>query len=204
MNKNYCRINVPIGKYTRLSYDNCAYDDKLDDSVGPLQYIMDANKVRNCEACLPQTGSMLKYGVAIPPDNNEPGSVQNGNLINLESILTNRNVKNSRCKRNGINPINPTAYKFKNPRMCNKFMNPVSTRLEDPSANYRDLSINRFHDLNRNPQANLFWNFETNTSLEAKDNYDHEIPRPWSNLASMPKPKKKCPDDIVIRITPPC
>lgn len=203
MNKTHCGVNVNIGHSTRLSYDDCAYDDKLVESVGPLQYRMDANRIYNCDACFAPFGPRSEYGVSMPIDN-EPAVSQASDLVNIESILTNRNLLNSRCKKNEINPIDVTQFKLKNPRVCKQFINPLSSRLSDPSANYRDLSINRFYDLNKNPQANIFWDFAANTSLEAKDNYVSDIPRPWCNMRSLPKSRAGCPRETTLKIKPPC
>ena len=40
------------GFSTRLSYDKCAYDDKLQESVGSLNYKLNADQIMNCNACL--------------------------------------------------------------------------------------------------------------------------------------------------------
>lgn len=200
MNRNQC---VNIGHSSRLSYDDCAYDDKLNESTGPLKYRMDTSRIHNCDACFAPFGPRSRYGVSMP-NQNQPAVSQSEELVNLESILTNRNLSKSRCKRNQSNPVDITQYKLKNPRICDQSISPLSTRLSDPAANYRDLSINRFYNLNKNPQANIFWNFATNTSLEAKDNYIPDIPEPWSNMDSLPKPIRGCPKDTILKIRPPC
>ncbi|AYV84674.1 MAG: hypothetical protein Hyperionvirus33_17 [Hyperionvirus sp.] len=203
MKKNHCGINVNIGRSTRLSYDDCAYEDKLEESVAPLQYRMDANSIFNCDGCFAPFGPRSAYGVSMPVEN-EPGVSQRAELVNIESILTNRNLLNSSCKKNEVNPIDITQFKLKNPRVCKQFISPLSSRLSDPSANYRDLSINRFYDLNKNPQANIFWDFATNTTLEARDNYVAEIPRQWCNKRSFPRTEEGCPKDKTIQIKTPC
>ena len=99
-------------------------------------------------------------------------------LVDTESILKNINLKMTKCKRDEVNPINVTEYKLEHLNSCNDFLNPLSSRLSYPAANYRSMSINRFYDLNHNPQLPIFWNFATNTTLEAKDNFTVDLPRP--------------------------
>lgn len=190
---NYCGIhkvstNQNFGYSTRLPYDQSTYNDKLYESVGPLKYRLNTNYVYNCDACLstlgPRSGTM-GFGVSMPIDN-EPAVAQAPALVNIESILTNRNVYASRNRRNEVNPIDVTKFKLKNPRVCNDFLNPLSSRLSYPPANYRDMGINRFYDLNKNPQKNIFYDFAVNTTLTAKDNYVTPVPRIWSARVSLP------------------
>ena len=35
--------------YNRLRYDQCAYKSELDQSVGPLEYILNPMKYENCQ-----------------------------------------------------------------------------------------------------------------------------------------------------------
>jgi len=39
------------------------------------------------------------------------------------------------------------------------------------------MSVNRFFDLPKNPQANIFYDFAINTNLEAIDNYRERVPK---------------------------
>lgn len=188
---------VNIGYSSRLPYDECAYDDKLYESVGPLKYQLNPDKIYNCDACLSTLGprsGFMGFGVSTPVKN-QPALSQNGQMVDIESILSNRNVPASKCRKNELNPINVTKFPVKHPRVCNSFINPLSSRLSYPPATYRDAGINRFYNLNKNPQANIYWDTATNTSLELKDNYHGTIPDIWAAYPSLPKPmrgKQKC------------
>ncbi len=48
------------------------------------------------------------------------------------------------------------------------------------------MSINRFYDLNLNPQKNIFYNWAVNSQLEATDNYDNPYPYFLSMDESLP------------------
>jgi hypothetical protein len=186
--KNY----VNFGYSSRLPYDGCAYDDRLHESTGPLKYVLDPNRIYNCDACLstlgPRSGNQ-GYGVSMPTPN-KPAVSQDGNMVDIESILSNRNVPSSRCRKNGLNPIDVTKFKVIDPKVCNSFLNPLSSRLTNPPATYRDAGINRFYNLNKNPQLNIYWDAASNSVLEATDNFNGFIPQIWADYPSLPQPIK--------------
>jgi len=196
-----------MGYSSRLGYeDSCAYEDKLTESTGPLKHILDPTRVMNCDACLSTLGprtSFMGFGVSTPVGN-RPAQAQAGEVVNIESILKNLNVKKSKCKKDEANPIDVTKFKLKNPRVCNDFLNPLSSKLSYPPANYRDVGINRFYNLNKNPQKNIFWNFSENTTLQIKDNFFDEIPEMWSLLPSLPRELKGRPKpmDLIVENPP--
>lgn len=182
-----------FGYSSRLGYDGgCSYDDKLAESTGPLQYVMDTTKIYNCDSCLstlgPRSGYM-GYGASTPVDN-RPALAQASELVNIESLLSNRNVKKSKCKRDGSNPVDVTKFPLKHPRLCNDYLNPMASKLSYPASNYRDIGINRFYNLPKNPQNinTIYWPIQENTSLQIKDNFIVEIPEQWDQLKTFPKP----------------
>lgn len=169
---------VFIGHSSRLKYDKCSYDDYLSESVGPLLYKLNPNQMNNCNSCLSVFGPRSSvngnsYGVSTLVGNVPMPSQQ---LVDLESIMTNRNVLTSKCKDGKVNSIDVTKFGLKHARMCNDYMDSVASRLTNPSKNYRGMSINRFYDLPKQPQENIFYDFAINTKLEAKDNYRERVP----------------------------
>ena len=166
-----------IGSSTRLIYDKCAYEDRLQESTGPLMYTLDPNRIKNCNECLSLYGprsSKKGFGVSIAtPFGVAPAQ----DAVDVESILTNRNVLASKCKDGKVNDINVNNFRLQHARLCGDFLDPLASRQTNPAANYRGMSINRFFDLPKNPQADIFWNFAVNTTLEAKDNYREKIPK---------------------------
>ena len=116
-------------------------------------------------------------------------------LVDLDSVLSNRNVKTSKCKRGKVNHADLSQYELRNARLCGNTLNPENTRLSHPAANYRDMNVNRFYNLIHDPQEQIFWDFATNTKLEAKDNYRPDFPQVWPDLAGpkpVPKSYEKC------------
>lgn len=206
-NKNAnCKLtsNQNFGYSTRLSYDETTYNDRLEESVAPLEYRLNTNRIYNCDSCSSSLGprpSKQGYENSLPVANQAAVS-QTPEMVNIESILTNRNVPASKNKKNTVNPIDVTQISVNNPRMCNDFLNPLSSRLTYPAATYRDMGINRFYDLNKNPQANIFYDFAENTKLEAIDNYIPTIPKVWSSSMSLPHELRGKPKCKQVKICP--
>ncbi len=173
-----------IGHSSRLGYDSCAYSDRLNESVGPLGYRLDPNWQENCNQCLSTLGPRSSYmGQGVSTSVGHPIATSQ-KLVDVESVLSNRNLKTTKCKRDGVNPINVTKFGVKHMRTCNDYLNPLSSRLTYPAANYRDMAVNRFYNLDRNPQVNIFYDWSVNTKLEAKDNFVVDVPRMWADMAS--------------------
>ncbi len=173
-----------IGHSSRLGYDSCAYSDRLNESVGPLGYRLDPNWQENCNQCLSTLGPRSSYmgqGVSTSVGHLIATSQK---LVDVESVLSNRNLKTTKCKRDGVNPINVTKFGVKHMRTCNDYLNPLSSRLTYLAANYRDMAVNRFYHLDRNPQVNIFYDWSVNTKLEAKDNFVVDVPRMWADMAT--------------------
>ncbi len=193
---DYRSQGVNIGYSSRLNADACFIEDQITESVGPFLYRMNPTRINNCDACLSvfgprSSGGAHSYGVSSTVgDVTAPSQA----LVDVESILSNRNVLQSRCKDGKVNKINVTKFPLKHPRVCNDFLDPVATHLTNPPQNYRGLSINRFYDLPKPPQENIYWDWSVNTQLEATDNYVPTAPRLWDPTAALPRevPEKPC------------
>jgi hypothetical protein len=192
---NHCRgqdgtvsTNQNFGYSSRLAYDESAYRDKLDESTSPLKYRLNSNQIYNCDACLSTLGprsSYRGYGVSMPVDNDVAVS-QAPEMVNIESILTNRNMSTSKDRRNEVNPIDVTKFKVRHPRICNEFLNPQASRLTLAPSMFRDMGVSRFYDLGRPIQRVIYWPTTENTKLQAKDNFMPDIPKLWSSNMSLP------------------
>lgn len=170
---------VFFGHSSRESYDLRAYQDKLSESVSPAAYKLNPNQIYNCQSCLSVFGARPSqgahsFGVSAATLEN-PAIAQN--LVSVESILSGRNVLASKTRSGKLNPIDVNAFKLQHPRTCNSFLDPLATHLTNPPQNYRGISINRFYNLHKPAQANIFWDFAVNTKLEAIDNYKERVPR---------------------------
>lgn len=175
---------MDIGYSSRLGYDEGYYPEKVEQSTTPLNYALDPNQISNCNACLNLLGPISSYngfGTSTLINGNPNNTVAPAlNLVDLDSIFSNRNVRNSKLRNGKLNPIGieklSSEYKIHNYASCPKPLNPLSSRLTYPPQTYRSMAINRFYNLPKNPQDNVFWNFAVDTKLEAKDNYTDQIP----------------------------
>lgn len=182
-----------IGHSSRLPYDDDVYQDKIYESTTPLNYRINSDLIYNEKRCHsvygPRSGYM-GHGVSVPRD---IGFAPSQDLIEVDSIFSNRNVKASKSKKGNINQINPVkSYVLYDSKLCNSNLDPMYSRDTHPSSNYRDVEINRFYNLPRNPQDHIFVDFATNTRLEALDNFKPSMPQPWPDmLIPKPDPKEK-------------
>lgn len=183
---------VNIGHSSRMMYDRCAYDDALSESVGPLMYKLNPNQINSCNSCLSvfgprPAGGPHSYGVSTSVGH---VTAPSQGLVDVESILSNRNVIASKCKDGKVNDIDVTKFHLQHARVCNDFLDPVATHLTNPPANYRGMSINRFYNLHKPAQSNIYFDQAVNTKLEAKDNYRERVPRLMKFDPALPKELK--------------
>ena len=166
---------VFFGYSDKLMYDPSSYQSWKMESTGPMY-----NKLAEYSRYHP--GECLPKDVGLNADimGNNGGTLvghavaKSQQLVDLESILSNRNFKASKDKKGHVNPINPiTDMKIIPQNDCDFNILPEYSRLSDPLINYTEMSINRFYDLGANPQPNFKYPFivNTNTSLEITDRY---------------------------------
>jgi hypothetical protein len=194
---------VNIGHWSKFKGDKCKIDLDIETSVSPLLYRLNPNQINNCDACLSVFGprsSHNGYGDSTTVGHRVAPAQD---LVDVESILSNRNVIASKCRDGKVNDIDVTKFQLQHARVCNDYLDPVATHLTNPAANYRCMSINRFYDLPTNPQAVIYWDAAVNTQLEAKDNYRERAVFPYKFDPTLPREfrgqtkqcKYKCDDD---------
>lgn len=186
----YLNKGIFYGHSGRLGYDSCFIEDDIAQSVSPLLYRLNPNQIDNCEACLSvfgPRGSHNGYGVSTTVGHRTSPAQD---LVDVESILSNRNIIASKCKDGKVNDIDVTKFQLQHARTCNDYMDPIATHLTNPPQNYREMAINRFYDLPTHPQANIFYDFSVNTKLEAIDNYVEKVPALMKYDPTLPKELK--------------
>lgn len=176
------------GYSSNSAYDPSVIKDDIEQSTAPLMSILDPNRIKNCNQCLSLNGPRAGHngwGNSIPIQN--PSLTPAQDLIDIDSIMSNRNVKNDRSKKGHVNTVDVFKFKTYDAKLCDRGLDPLNSVLTYPKQLYREMSINRFHDLNINPQVNLYWDWTVNTQLEAKDNYDYPYPYFINMDESLPK-----------------
>jgi hypothetical protein len=200
LNQQMLQVNVPSnrgqGHSSREIYDQCYNVERTARSTQPLSYKLDPNQINNCNACLSVFGprgacpsggrGVYGYGDSSAVGANITAPAQQ--VVDTESILKNLNVIKTRCKDGDVNPIDVTKYQLQHPRVCDTFLDPVSSLLSNPPQNYREIFVNRFYSTTTDNQANIFYPFAVNTSLEARDNYKIRVPALTKYDAVLPKP----------------
>lgn len=160
-----------------LAYDPEFISDDIEQSTAPLLSVLDPNRVKNCSQCLSLNGPRANHngwGDSIPIA--EPSITPAQDLIDIDSIMSNRNVKQDRSKKGHVNMVDVFKFKTYNAKLCDRGLDPLNSSLTYPKQLYREMSINRFYDLNINPQVNIYYPWTVNSQLEAKDNYDYPYP----------------------------
>jgi hypothetical protein len=160
-----------------LSYDPEFIRDDIIQSTAPLMSVLDPNRVKNCSQCLSLNGPRASHngwGNSIPISN--PTITPAQDLIDIDSIMSNRNVRQDRSKKGHVNMVDVFKFKMHDAKLCDRGLDPLATSLTYPKQLYREMSINRFYDLNINPQVNIYYDWAVNSQLEAKDNYDYPYP----------------------------
>jgi len=177
------------GYSSNLTYDPSYINDNIQQSTAPILSILDPNRVKNCNQCLSLNGprsSHNGWGDSIPIAN--PSITPAQDLIDIDSIMSNRNVKQDRSKRGKLNTVDVFKFKTYDAKLCDRGLDPLASTLTYPKQLYREMSINRFYDLNINPQVNIYYDWAVNSQLEAKDNYDYPYPYFIDMDESLPKP----------------
>ena len=166
---------------TRKKYDDCSTNLFYKQSTGPLSYRLLPDFVNNTQKCYSDYGPRGQdMNVSV---------IRNENLIDVDSLLTNRTKIASDCKDGLVNHIEFDQYKKYDLPICDRFLDRMDTRLTHPIHNYRGMTNDWFIQPRvngRDEQCNIFWNFAENTQLTAKDNYNPKIPVPMNPLDVFP------------------
>jgi hypothetical protein len=180
---------IMFGNLSGNRYDGRSYYEHVGESVGPLTYKLDPIQSHNPAACMSVFGPRAsKNGLTVGTQMG-PVVAPAQAVTDTESMLTNRNIANTKSRDARMSNIDVTKYTLQSPKICDGFTDPIATHLTNPPYDYREMSINRFYNLNNPAQANLYWDRAANTKLEARDNYHPYVPKPMNQYAALPNPK---------------
>jgi hypothetical protein len=176
-----------IGHSSKLPYDKNYYPDHLDESVAPGDYRLQVYSIYNPDSCFAPIGINTGPNGAGVSTVRHYGPAMAQRLVDVDSVLSNRNLPQSRARDGRVNLVNLENDKLYSLKECvSSSLAPEYTHLTAMPQNFRDLQINRFYNLHKNPQDPIFYNFAINTTLEAKDNYVPVGPRVLSQTAAYP------------------
>jgi len=175
-----------IGHSSRLPYDNCFYNDHLNEEVSPGDYRLQQYSTYNCDNCFVPFGVMSGFNGAGVSTSENFGPAMAQRLVDVDSNLSNRHLGQSRCRSGRVNTTDVSQLKNKDLPVCKTTLSPEYTHYTSTPKNFRDVQINRFYNLKKNPQEPIFWDFAINTTLEAKDNYKPVGPRVLQQSTVLP------------------
>lgn len=157
--------------FSKLSYDNCAYEKYLEESTGTGEYMLNTPAI-NCDGqtCFfPSPNIRLdKTGVAV---------CDNKALIDVDSELLGLNMKQVKCPKERT--FDSSYCDNKSMQDCSdNFLIAEDTKLSNPACNLRGTGWNRFDFLHENPQDKALMTFdrEVQNRLIVKDNHRPCIP----------------------------
>lgn len=155
---------------TRTEFDDCNYRQKLKQSEGPGKYRLYRGQNESCAPCMIANGPRNTR----PRVSSEVESVAKADLVDLESLLTNRSYVLSKC------PNDRTLYdkqghlqrlaRSTRPAACDPQMDTQYSRLTHPLYDYREQHAARWEFPIIDPVEFVWtWNQPINSSLYIRD-----------------------------------
>jgi hypothetical protein len=168
--------------YCRPRYDNDTYKTKLNETIGPGEYML--TTPNTCDNC-------LYYGGGGPILNGTGVGVCDKALIDVDSELMGITRKYSQCPADKYLPQNEPFCKvnLSGFKECD-FLNPEPTLISNPKCTNKETTVNRWEWLCQNPQKNALIPFDWNINNRnvVKDNHRPNIERPIDQSAALPPP----------------
>ena len=186
--------------FSRINYDECAYDLKLDRSTAPGTYRLFPGYADNCDKCYPYHAPLnSKEHASMARGNCETGF---GKLADVESHITNRKNYLEKCNKTGKND-SYKKFPVHHKQLCNRTLEGEDTRFTHPLDNYRGMSLTGYYYtpyLHVNPQSIMQTNHHReghSTRQMVKDCYNLPDQEAWDKGKGLPPkpkpvPKKGC------------
>jgi hypothetical protein len=155
--------------FSRSLYDECSLAKKDSESKGPFQWVTDKYVKESDESCF-QASAPFKHN----PINGVPES-----HLDIESDLRGQTRPLSRCPAAKYDPTQKQAVIAKLKECVSDKLVPEYTRINKPCNIFSGMSVNRFHPLCDDLQANVNIPsnsiFGKNTRLQVKDTYVRKV-----------------------------
>lgn len=153
--------------FSRLNYDNCAYEKCLEESVNVGDYMLKQPKNKN---------NCFFDSPYVRPNKNQVATCTNNELIDIDSELMGLKRTAGKCVKSDM-----PDCKLSKLVSCedNNFLSSEDTRLSNPPCTLRGNGWNRWEYLCENPQDSAILPFTTNINDKylAKDNHKPLIPQ---------------------------
>jgi len=174
--------------FSRIKYDNEAYNLKINRTTGPGDYRLYIGSNESCEKCLSYDGARnAKSDVSIAANNTDN---QWPTMTEVESHLTNRVNKLIDFNDYGKND----SYKnlsIQNKNVCNNKLVTEESRFTNPIESYRCMDLSDYHYspfMFVNPQCEFLEDrIGSNSRLNVKDNFVVTKPNLIDQSVFLPK-----------------
>ena len=155
--------------FSRINYDSCAYDKKLAESTGPMEYLL--GRPANPETCF--VGSpQLRY------DRGAVAKFKNKSIVDVDSELLGLNRPLGKCPKSDL--LTGEKEEINTCTADERFLYAEDTKLSNPPCTLKGRGWNRWEWLCQNPQDKALIGFNTNMSDRtiAKDTHRPLLPTP--------------------------
>lgn len=183
--------------FSRIKYDDNAYNLKLERSTGPGDYRLFFGNCENCDKCSSYDGPRnAKSDVSLPEDKSNS---QFGPMSEIESYLTNRINKLIDYNEYGKND----EYKnisVVNKKECNEKLIAEDTRFTFPIEAYRCMDLTSYHYIPfiyANSQCEIQDDrIGLNSRIYVKDNYKPSLYVPIDQTLLLPNNNDPLPEYV--------
>jgi hypothetical protein len=184
--------------FSRINYDKCSYDLKMDRSTQPGYYRMLPSSVENHNACISYGGPVgSKADVSLAKPDNQ---LKFDDMVDVESQLSWRRQSLNQCNDNNLT-LNVNLNHKSN---CTFNLVSEDTRFTHPIDDFRSMDTTPYNYspyLHVNPQDYYQKDrIGTNTKLLVKDNYIMPKQDMWDNGEALPTENTKSKITLLPRI----
>jgi|APSaa5957512622_1039677.scaffolds.fasta_scaffold14897_2 hypothetical protein len=180
---------------TRIPYDECAFKEEVTQSVIPGLYHLYDGQYENKDKCIFYAGPRNTRTY----NSSEVSQVDRNNLVDVDSILSGRNVPLTRCMEGRkMEDLNKQCdgLKIQNPLLCSDFLLPTETRYSHPAERYKAMPCVGCFPLEYpmiDPKEFVFWGHNgisrdgLGTRNYVKDNYTEKTPNVINDINVRPQ-----------------
>ena len=175
--------------FSRIKYDNTAYDLKINRSVGPGDYRLFKGYNENCSKCYSYDGPKNAKSDVTTIGTDECDT-EWSSMTDVESRLTNRVNKLVDDNQFGKNESYLELKVNPNKSNCSETLIPEDTRFTNPLEAYRSIDTTSFHYspyLYSNPQCEIQEDrIGLNSRLRVKDTFKPNLSTPIDQSSILP------------------
>jgi len=175
--------------FNRLKYDNCEVKKYNQESTGPGNYLYDTPIM--CDNCFNDNPRVINQKNGVSLNSNFDWRFYSG-PVDLESELFNIKRAASKCpeNKNSLEKSDSNLVNFPN---C--YFPTEDTRLSNPVTNLRGTGWNRFDPICHDPQEQITFpgEFNTSTRLVVRDNHRPNVVEPKVNDMNPYEDLRPCP-----------